>query len=245
VDPSAHARCVVVGKGRVVDGGKNSGPNTSKAWGCGLDPIVDDAEAQALVDRIERFYAEGSRRTGVMLAPAAAAPFQKTLRDRAYVFDGLNAVMTHDLGGLPRTARGVALALDIAPTTDLTAFAEVAELAFGAPPPGTTHREIGRPFMNAPYRFFIARHGGEPVGMAGYVTVDDTALFLAAGTRPSHRGRGVQGALLSYRLERCRDENLQSALVHVAPESSSMRNLARAGFSARYTQTRLLGPARV
>ncbi|MEL7158306.1 MAG: GNAT family N-acetyltransferase, partial [Actinomycetota bacterium] len=76
---------------------------------------------------------------------------------------------------------------------------------------------------------FLAFDGNDPVG-CGSIQVAGTAAWLGgAATRPDHRGRGVQAALLAHRLAEARARGCTVAAATATPGGISARNLQRAG----------------
>ncbi|WP_050920801.1 GNAT family N-acetyltransferase [Deinococcus gobiensis] len=79
-------------------------------------------------------------------------------------------------------------------------------------------------------RRFVATVGGEAAGTGAYATETGVAALHGTATRPEFRGRGVQAALLAFRLAQAAREGADLASVFVTPGSGSERNVVRAGF---------------
>ena len=86
------------------------------------------------------------------------------------------------------------------------------------------------------------RDGVRWIGCAQAVTYDDVVIFGNDGTDPAERGRGVQTALITGRLEALPAGTLVTA--EVAPGSGSERNYLRCGFQIAYERTSYVRPSR-
>jgi GNAT superfamily N-acetyltransferase len=91
---------------------------------------------------------------------------------------------------------------------------------------------------------FLALDGGVAVGGALVTVVDGLALLTGAGVLPSHRGRGIHGALLAARLAWARDRGCDLVAAATRPAAASQRNLERAGFRCAYPKAILVGRGR-
>ncbi len=65
---------------------------------------------------------------------------------------------------------------------------------------------------------------------------DGLAQLTGAATRPAHRRRGVQSALLAARLREAAEWGCDLAVVTVLPGSKSQQNAQRRGFELLYTR---------
>jgi GNAT superfamily N-acetyltransferase len=73
-----------------------------------------------------------------------------------------------------------------------------------------------------------------PVGAASLTVRDGVATLGGMSTVPSDRGRGVQAALICYRLERAHQLGCVIASSTAATGGDSERNLRRHGFQQRF-----------
>ena len=85
-------------------------------------------------------------------------------------------------------------------------------------------------------RCFLAEQDGEPVAAAALAVHDGVALLAGASTRPEHRGRGAQAALLRARLRAAAEAGCTLAMMGAQPGSASQRNAERQGFRIAYTR---------
>ncbi|WP_250038285.1 GNAT family N-acetyltransferase [Paractinoplanes maris] len=97
-----------------------------------------------------------------------------------------------------------------------------------------------RDMAAAGLRHYLATRDGVPAGGASMHVVDGVAQLTGAATRPEHRRRGVQSALLSARLADAADEGCDLAVVTTQPGSRSQHNVQRQGFDLLYTRAVLV-----
>jgi len=75
--------------------------------------------------------------------------------------------------------------------------------------------------------------GGATLGIRGRI-----AGLFGASTLPDYRNRGVQTALLHWRLRRAAEAGCELAISLAQPGSNSQRNIARLGFQTLYTRVK-------
>ncbi|MEU6676313.1 GNAT family N-acetyltransferase [Streptomyces sp. NPDC046925] len=86
----------------------------------------------------------------------------------------------------------------------------------------------------------VALREGVIAGGAGFRTAEGVAQLTGAATAPAHRRRGVQTALLSYRLTRAAAAGCDIAVITTQPGSKSQQNAQRQGFDLLYTRAILV-----
>lgn len=69
------------------------------------------------------------------------------------------------------------------------------------------------------------------------VPAEGVGLLFAGVCHPSHRGRGLQSALIRARAAHARAAGVEIVTSLTAPASTSERNLRRAGFTLACTQS--------
>jgi GNAT superfamily N-acetyltransferase len=94
---------------------------------------------------------------------------------------------------------------------------------------------------------FAAYDGDSPVATGALFVWEDTGWLGMAGTLPSHRGRGAQGALLGARIDRARELGLSRVVTETgAPRDGqpgpSYRNILRSGFEPSYLRPNYRAP---
>jgi GNAT superfamily N-acetyltransferase len=139
------------------------------------------------------------------------------------------------VGPLPDGNREVAI--EVADATHAIAWATILEHSFGHGDASIEWQAstVGRPR----WTHYLASLEGLPVGCAAMFVDGDTALFSFAGTLETHRGRGIQSALIARRMRDAAQLGCAWAVVETAedrPEkpAPSYRNLRRLGFELLY-----------
>ncbi len=119
---------------------------------------------------------------------------------------------------------------------DAETWARLVATAFsdGHEPPEVDLR-FARAMVRVPHvRLFWALRGSEPVAAGELRTSGGIAWLSADGTLPAHRGRGLQAALQSARIEAGRLAGCTLAVTEAAPGTASHRNAVRSGFRPAY-----------
>lgn len=83
---------------------------------------------------------------------------------------------------------------------------------------------------------YLAEHEGQPAAAGVLAVHDGVAVLAGASTRPAHRRRGAQLALLGARLEEAERQGCDLAMMSARPGSASQRNAERHGFRIAYTR---------
>jgi ribosomal protein S18 acetylase RimI-like enzyme len=87
---------------------------------------------------------------------------------------------------------------------------------------------------------YLARVGGEVAGGASLRIFEGVAQLCGAATLPAYRRRGIQSALLRYRLAESARRGCDVAVVTTTPGSKSQQNVQRAGFELLYARAILV-----
>jgi GNAT superfamily N-acetyltransferase len=87
---------------------------------------------------------------------------------------------------------------------------------------------------------YLARRDGAVAGGASLRLFEGVAQLCGAATRPEHRRRGVQSALLAARLDAAGRVGCDVAVVTTLPGSKSQENVQRRGFELLYTRAVLV-----
>ncbi|WP_288481741.1 GNAT family N-acetyltransferase [uncultured Deinococcus sp.] len=189
---------------------------TDTAWHDGTGTPNPDEWAA-----FEAFCAAQGQAATLNLLSHAAPALLPDLNGRGYGLDYVLHAYTHDFAS-PPPAPGWPVHED----PDPGRWAALAAQGFG---PGT--EAIMRLVAGVPgTRRFVATVGGEAAGTGAYATEAGVAALHGTATRPEFRGRGVQAALLAFRLAQAAREGADLASVFVTPGSGSERNVVRAGF---------------
>ena len=103
---------------------------------------------------------------------------------------------------------------------------------------------VGRPRWHC----VVAYDGIEPVAAGALFESRNAGWLGAAATRPSHRGRGAQSAVLSARVERARERGLRVLVTETGVPrggrpGASYRNILRSGFEPTYVRPNYASPS--
>jgi GNAT superfamily N-acetyltransferase len=217
----------------------------SKIAGLGFEPFDE-----AALDDIERAFAERSTPVRVELSTLADPDVATRLTARGYRLIGFENVLARSLNGvdIPETHVTIrAIPFDEAQTwIDIVATAFSNPDIFDAPPSqdvvdraalDTTFAEISEvPGI----QLYLATLDGRVAGGGSVRLSEGIVQLCGAGTLPAERRRGVQTALLHYRLADAAVRGCDLAVVTTQPGSVSQQNVQRAGFELLYARAILV-----
>jgi GNAT superfamily N-acetyltransferase len=109
-----------------------------------------------------------------------------------------------------------------------------------APTRDELERVLGETFAASSFERILARQRGSVAGGASLRLQDGVALLAGAATVPEYRRRGVQTAMLRYRLREAARRGCDVAAVTTQPGSKSTDNVQRFGFAVLYVRAILL-----
>ncbi len=233
----AHAE---LGGGIAVFTGVDS-PLT-QAVGIGLNGAVSAAE----LDRLEDFFFRRGADTVLEVAPYIDASLLELLKARPYRLEEFSTVLIRDLSDLgpapsPPSAISVRAARvpeesELFTRTVAEGFAEFMAVS-------DELLDIVSGFAGIEQCLAaLALVGEEVAGGGSAQRVGELGGLFGASTRPQFRKRGVQTALLNFRLAWLREHGCRYAVVITLPGSGSQRNFERAGFRPIYTRTKMVRP---
>jgi GNAT superfamily N-acetyltransferase len=234
-------RCL--GSGAAVAAGPTA--PFSKIVGLGFEPLDERA-----LDEIEREFAERSTPVRVELSTLADPDVAARLTARGYRLIGFENVLGRSLDGLDAAASHVAVRA--IPAAEARAWIDVVATAFSSPdifdaPP--SQEVVDRGSLDATFaeisevpgiQLYLASIDGRVTGGASVRLSEGVAQLCGAGTLPAERRRGVQTALLLYRLTDAAARGCDLAVVTTQPGSVSQQNVQRAGFELLYARAILV-----
>ena len=220
---------------------------TNQACGLGLAGPVTAEE----IDRLDRFYAEHGIEPKVEVCPFADPSLLAELAARGFVLREFESVLACEPGevvaeplhGWPAGIEVVRV--DRGDPAQVDAFIEASSCGFfpeGAPVPPELDASIRRLLRNGRFEGFLALAGDRTVGGGGIDVGRGVACLAGASVRRSHRGRGIQQALISARLRYAREAGCAVVCVHSRPGIPTERNAARLGFALVYHKVALFRP---
>jgi len=217
----------------------------SKVIGLGFE-LFDEAA----VDEIERAFAERSTPVRVELSTLADPDVATRLTARGYRLIGFENVLARSLNSVDTPDSNVEVRA--IPSGDARTWIDVVVTAFSNPdvfdaPP--SQEVIDRPSLEATFaeisevagiQLYLATLDGHVAGGGSVRLSEGIAQLCGAGTLPAERRRGVQTALLHYRLADASVRGCDLAVVTTQPGSVSQQNVQRAGFELLYARAILL-----
>lgn len=214
----------------------------TQALGVGLSGPVTDAE----LNRLEHFFQSRGAATTIELCPFAGIPIYEAFAKREYRLVEVSNVLFRELGpadSFPPPPSGVAVRPAL--PEDEKLFTQTVAQGFAEIAPVT------QPLLDVMEGFFhsegnhsfFAFVDGVAAGGASAFAFDGVAGMFGASTLPQFRGRGVQTALLSARLNWAVQHGCDLAKGITLPGSTSHRNHERLSFRVAYTRTKLVSHA--
>lgn len=224
------------------------GSPTNKMIGIGFDGMPGEGG----LDRVERAFADRGAPLQAEVSTLAEPSLPGCLVRRGYEPHAFENVFGYPLSTLDRGVGLEAnptpdLTVERATTGDIPGWIEVMVEAFAAPDQGGVGGEAPPPAdelrrwlvrtMNVPgFEPIVARISREIVGGASLRLDSGVAQFSGAATLPSFRRRGVQTALVRWRLGHARASGCDIAVVVTQPASRSQQNVQREGFHLLYAR---------
>jgi GNAT superfamily N-acetyltransferase len=224
-NPAAAQECdggqlIAFGAGRYV--------NRAMGIGFGGMPSAD------IVSAVESFYRARSLPASVEITPWVDADLVAALGAAGFRLERFRNVYAHALNSLPDNPTA-----DIRPVDDANEQDRKAILAGDV---SAEARRVSDEYCDAAGQLsnssdFVACVDGQSVACGSITIVRGSAGLGGAATMPQHRGKGLQTALLAYRLRLAAKSGCDLALATAVPDGQSARNLERLGFQLLYTQT--------
>lgn len=207
----------------------------TQTFGIGLTaPPTNESMAE-----IERFFENRGAPVFHETCPLADTALLSLLPDRSYRPVDQTTVLYRELS-IATLPKANALATRVIGAGEESMWADTAALGWSDfPELGEFMRNFGLITANAKgTRAFVVEQEGVPIATGALAIHDRVALLAGASTRPEHRARGAQAALLSARLRYALELGCDLAMMAAQPGSGSQRNAERQGFRIAYTRTK-------
>lgn len=233
--PDAGVAIEEIGGGHMVFTGPQS--PIGRVIGLGLHRAVTSQD----IDRIEAFYFQRGADSQIDVVPAADESLFNLLRERPYRLLELNNVMVLEIGPdlrLKTEVEGVEIRR--ARQDEARTCADVLGRCFqGAPP---DFADTLAAMFEAPAVTFLASIRGTPVAAATSLVVKEEKLMalFGAGTLPMYRGKGIQTAMLSARINAAKEAGCTLAVTVTRGGTTSERNAERLGFRVAYSKATMI-----
>jgi GNAT superfamily N-acetyltransferase len=222
------------------------GSPTNKMIGIGFDELP----APRALDRVERAFARRHEPLQAEVSTLADPALHASLMQRGYATRGFENVLGHSLAVLDSPAPP-SIHISRADPGDMPEWVDVVAAAFASPdvggvggdaipPPDELRAWVTLTMSVSGFEAFVARFDGKIVG-GGSLRIDaGVAQLCGAGTLPAFRRRGIQTALLRWRLAYARQAGCEVAVVTTQPASKSQENVQREGFQLLYARQLLV-----
>ncbi len=251
VGQAGGASALEVGGGMALCGAPGSPFN--KVLGLGLGATVSDAD----LDAIDEFYDERGVASQIELCPLATQGLAPRLAGRGYTLQGFENQLARVLDGTDRgqpTLPPSIDALTVAPAVtadheaqwiDVVAQGFVAAVEMAAHDvvllaQGNLH-DVMRAFQHEDQVRYLVWKDGRPIGGGAAWFIDGVVGLTGTATLPSHRGRGVQHAVVARMLADAAGR-ADLAIATVEPGSQSQRTFERFGLGVIYTRAVFIRP---
>jgi len=220
----------------------------NRAQGLGLDGPVEPHE----IDELIRFYGDGGIEPRVEVCPFAHESLFRVLADRRFVVRRFLMVLfrfvSETEGFAPPYPAPPGLRIEPIDPSDASAiedFGRTWVVGFEAKGPDRideTMRSARRAAESEGTICVRAMLDGRCVG-AGGVEIDGAlASLFGVAVAPDMRRKGIQLAMVSWRLRRARELGATVATIESHPGASTESNAMRMGFRVAYTKVTMVRP---
>lgn len=239
------AAVIEVGGGVAVFAGPGAPAN--KMVGVGFGRVPPDAE----LDAVEALFTERGAPLQAEISTLADPEMHATLARRGYQLRGFENVLGYGLARAVPITTGRAVEISVLEDRDRGRLVDLLVEAWRwpdvggiggdtIPPSEELRRWLSRSLELPGYLCIAARIDGVLVGGAAMLTDGAIAQFCGAATLPHFRRRGVQTALLRWRLAHAQMLGCALAVVTTQPASKSQENVQREGFQLLYARQLLV-----
>lgn len=234
-DPSWRSEVREVAGGRLVLCG--DGMYVNRLIGAGIEAPLTGADLDTVVERSRAVGVAAAVQVTPLTHPASRA----ALAEHGFVRDPVAdvAALVRPLPGPPIDAPPGIGVRPVTTAADLATWQETNARGWGLS--NDSARRIADAFARAAHVVdgdgMVVAHDlqtGEPVGCASTTLRDRIATVGAMSTVPEQRRRGVQAALLAFRLRRAHEQGCSLAASTAVTGGASERNLVRHGFIHRF-----------
>jgi GNAT superfamily N-acetyltransferase len=229
-----------------------AGSWANAAVGCGLSAPLTPDMAVAEVDSMIGFYRERAIEPRVELCPYADIALTRALALRGFVPSNFEHVMFRTLsdGPIPPSDYPAPPGLRIRaidPTNEADIHLHASTAMLGFMPPGTVIPEAllepsKRSARHPTVHSILAEVGGEVAGAGSMEAGGPVAALFGLTVLPAFRRRGIQRAMIDWRLKHAAEMGCRWATIGTRPGQATERNVRRVGFEVAYTKVTLVRP---
>lgn len=212
----------------------------NEAVGLGMLSPVEES----LLEEIERFYHSKNHSAVVRVCPLAHPSIIELTKKRGYVFNGFSYRWVLDLASWQSKFDSADTRVRIASLNEemdwssmiASGFANVDEVS-------GQNLDLERAFFRMKSSIPVLATENGVIAAGGVLAMSKViAALFSTSTRPSYRKRGLQTALLDWRLRYAKEHGVHIATIETDPGSDSQRNVERIGFRLAYATVELIKP---
>jgi GNAT superfamily N-acetyltransferase len=239
VDPSWRSETFELAGGRVVLCGR--GMYVNRAMAVGLDGPLSDDDFEFLEARSDAVGVAPA----VEVSPETHPAVHRQLAERGYRPDAETTALRRSVDPIERADDGW-IVIRPANTDLLATWQSTSAKGWGHVDPAARRASdvfagVAATVDGEGLVLATDASDGRPIGCASLTFRDGVATLGGMSTVPAERGRGVQAALIRYRLHYARSLGCEIVTSSTAAGSASEHNLIRHGFEPWFTITTLIG----
>ena len=202
----------------------------NRVLGLGLDRPASEEQLDAALAFLDGVHAY------VAVAPDAEPPqLARWLEERRHVPDYGWTKFSRPTAEPPQAQTE----LRVERVDDGEPFAEAAVRGFGSPV--VSHEWLAALPSSAGWQCFVAFDGADPAGAGALFVAGEIGWVGIGATKPEHRGKGAQSALLAARIVAAAEAGCSVVVTETGEPvegrpSGSYRNIVRSGFEPQYVR---------
>lgn len=220
----------------------------NQAVGLGLDgPVSPD-----VVDELIEYYTEKGIEPRIEHAPYADKALTQALEKAGFRVRNFETIFCRSLAGAgeisaPRVPPAGLTIERVDPSDDamVNLYAKTAVGGFFPPDfvvPDSYVESVVRMVRHPRTISVAAWLDGAMVGAGAMEIVGEMSALFGMSTKEGYRRRGIQQAVIAYRLNLAREHGAKLATIGARPGIPTERNVQRMGFMAAYTKVALVRP---
>jgi GNAT superfamily N-acetyltransferase len=230
-------KSIEVGNSFSVYGGSECPIN--ETVGLGMMAPVEES----MLEEIEQFYHSNKHASVIRVCPLAHASLVELTQKRGYILNSFTYRWILDLAEWQPVFDRVDPRVRIAMPNEEMEWARAVSAGFDDVDdvPEDKSLDIERAFFRMASSIPVLAIENDVVSAGGVLALNNgIAALFATSTRPSCRKRGLQTALLEWRLRFAKEHGARIATIETDPGSDSQRNAERIGFRLAYVTAELI-----
>lgn len=231
LDPEASVASLAMGDVLAIYAGPNSPVN--EAVGLGMGGPVE----AATLDAVEKFYREVDCPVLIRACALANPSVLALTSERGYVLTSMQYRWILDLRTWTSTFAVVDPRVRAATDEEEMLWSRTVSAGFQDVDAGLDDEDLSleRAFFHMPSTIpVMATEAGRAAAGGVLALQEGMAALFATSTLPAYRGRGLQTAMLDWRLRYAQAHGAEIATIETDPGSASQRNVERMGFRLAY-----------